>query len=245
MARRKRNSRSRQQLQRGFAILALLALLALIILVAVLDRRVTQQFEGRRWTLPARVYAQPLELYAGQDLSSARFAQELERLGYIPQTPVDRPGTFRRKGDSVDVYVREFRFSDETQPAQKLHVGFDGEAIAALAGSNGADVPVFGLDPLLIGSIFPIHGEDRIIVSPAEVPPLLPQALKAVEDRKFDTHHGVNPLAILRAAFVNLRAGQVEQGGSTLTQQLVKSYFLDSRRKIGRASCRERVYSLV
>ena len=90
------------------------------------------------------------------------------------------------------------------------------------------------LDPLLIGSIFPIHGEDRIVVSPAQVPPLLPEALKAVEDRKFDTHHGVNPLAILRALFVNVRAGQVEQGGSTLTQQLVKSYFLDSRRTLGR-----------
>jgi membrane peptidoglycan carboxypeptidase len=66
------------------------------------------------------------------------------------------------------------------------------------------------------------------------VPPLLPEALKAIEDRKFETHHGVNPLAILRAAFVNVRAGQVEQGGSTLTQQLVKSYFLDSRRTLGR-----------
>ncbi|NJD32725.1 MAG: penicillin-binding protein 1B, partial [Gammaproteobacteria bacterium] len=85
-----------------------------------------------------------------------------------------------------------------------------------------------------IGSIFPIHGEDRIVVSPDQVPPLLPAALKAVEDRKFDTHHGVDPLAILRAMFINVRAGQVEQGGSTLTQQLVKSYFLDSRRTLGR-----------
>ena len=68
MARRKRKPKSRQKLQRGVAIIALLALLAAIILVAVLGRRVTQQFEGRRWTLPARVYAQPLELYAGQNL---------------------------------------------------------------------------------------------------------------------------------------------------------------------------------
>jgi len=185
------------------------ALVAAIVFVAILDHRVTQQFEGRRWTLPARVYAQPLELYVGQGLSSARFARELTRLGYIAQTPVDRPGTFRRKGDTLDVYVREFRFSDEQQAAQKLRVGFDGESIASLTSGSGAEVPVFRLDPLLIGSIFPIHGEDRIIVSPAEVPPLLPAALKAVEDRKFDTHHGVNPLAILRALFVNGRAGQV------------------------------------
>jgi penicillin-binding protein 1B len=234
MTTRKRTPKSRQKLQRGFVIIALLALVAAIVFVAILDRRVTQQFEGRRWTLPARVYAQPLELYVGQDLSSARCARELVRLGYIAQTPVDRPGTFRRKGDRLEVFVREFRFSDELQAAQKLRIDFDGEAISSLTGESGTDVPVFRLDPLLIGSIFPIHGEDRIIVAPAEVPPLLPAALKAVEDRKFDTHHGVNPLAILRALFVNVRAGHVEQGGSTLTQQLVKSYFLDSRRTLRR-----------
>jgi penicillin-binding protein 1B len=234
MARRKPSAGRRAKLQRGFAILALLALLAAIVVVAVLDRRVTQQFEGRRWTLPARVYAQPLELYVGQSLSAQRLEQELRRLGYIARTPVDRPGAYRRKGGRVDLYVREFRFSDALQPAQQLRIGFDGDAIATLADAEGGDVPVFRLDPLLIGSIFPIHGEDRIVVAPGQVPPLLPAALKAVEDRKFDTHHGVNPLAILRALFVNVRAGQVEQGGSTLTQQLVKSYFLDSRRTLRR-----------
>ena len=168
-------------------------------------------------------------------MSSARFAQELARLGYIPTTPVDRPGTFKRKGDQR----RRLRTRVPVSPTNsrrrsKLRIGFDDETITALTDANGTDLPVYRLDPLLIGSIFPIHGEDRIVVAPAEVPPLLPAALKAVEDRKFDTHHGVNPLAILRALFVNVRAGQVEQGGSTLTQQLVKSYFLDSRRTLRR-----------
>ena len=67
---------------------------------------------------------------------------------------------------------------------------------------QGREVAVIRLDPLLIGSIFPIHGEDRIVVAPDQVPPLLPAALKAVEDRKFDSHHGVNPLAILRAKLI-------------------------------------------
>ena len=120
------------------------------------------------------------------------------------------------------------------RPRARCGIGFSGNAISSLADAKGADIPVIRLDPLLIGSIFPLHGEDRIIVAPDEVPPLLPEALKAVEDRKFDSHHGVNPLAILRAMFVNVRAGQIEQGGSTLTQQLVKSYFLDSRRTLGR-----------
>ncbi len=234
MAKSKRSARTRRSAQKGFAILALLLLVVAVVVVAVLDHRVTKQFEGRRWTLPARVYAQPLELYVGQTLSAAKFTQELSRLGYIAQGPAARPGTYRRKGDRIDLYVRAFHFSDQEQPALQLRVAFDGDAITELTDTQGTDVPVIRLDPLLIGSIFPIHGEDRIVVSPDQVPPLLPAALKAVEDRKFDTHHGVDPLAILRALLTNVRAGQVEQGGSTLTQQLVKSYFLDSRRTLGR-----------
>jgi penicillin-binding protein 1B len=235
MARKKRLSKSmRRRLQRGFAVLSLLLLLVAIVVVAVLDRRVTAQFEGRRWTLPARVYAQPIELYAGQQLSSRRFTEELERLGYLAVANPDRPGTYRRRGDRVSVFVRDFRFADERQDARALRLGFSGDAITSLEDVQGREVAVMRLDPLLIGSIFPIHGEDRIVVAPDQVPPLLPAALKAVEDRKFDSHHGVNPLAILRALFVNVRAGQIEQGGSTLTQQLVKSYFLDSRRTLRR-----------
>ena len=225
---------TRRKVQRGFVLLTLLLLLAAVVAALVLGHRVTQQFEGRRWTLPARVYAQPIELYVGQSLSAGRFVEELERLGYLSQAAPERPGTYRRRGDRVDLYLRAFRYSDGPQAALALRIGFSGNAITSLADAKGADIPVIRLDPLLIGSIFPLHGEDRIIVSPSEVPPLLPAALKAVEDRKFDSHHGVNPLAIMRAMFVNVRAGQIEQGGSTLTQQLVKSYFLDSRRTLGR-----------
>jgi penicillin-binding protein 1B len=234
MARRKPPSGRRRQLQRGFVLLALLLVIAAIAVVAVLDHRVTTQFEGRRWTLPARVYAQPIDLYVGQQLSSERLAEELERLGYLAVAKPDRPGTYRRRGDDLRVYVREFRFPDERQEARALKLSFAGGVVTGLEEAGGGEVAVVRLDPLLIGSIFPLHGEDRIVVSPDEVPPLLPQALKAVEDRRFDSHHGVNPLAILRALFVNVRAGQIEQGGSTLTQQLVKSYFLDSRRTLRR-----------
>jgi penicillin-binding protein 1B len=231
---RKLSKRNRRRVLRGLGVLALLVVAVGIVVVAVLDHRVTRQFEGRRWTLPARVYAQPIELYVGQTLSAARLTQELDRLGYLALAKPARPGSYRRRGDQVDAYLRAFRFSDEPQAAQLLHVTCAGDSIVSLRAANGDDVPVIRLDPLLIGSIFPIHGEDRIVVSPDQVPPLLPEALKAVEDRKFDSHHGIDPLAILRAVFINVRAGQVEQGGSTLTQQLVKSYFLDSRRTLRR-----------
>src|SRR5262245_66336725 len=120
MARRKLSSQVRGHLLRGAVVVILLLLTAALVFVAVLDRRVTAQFEGRRWTLPARVYAQPLELYVGQTLSAERFALELDRLGYRVAGNPNEPGTYRRRGDRVDVDVREFRFSDELQKSREL-----------------------------------------------------------------------------------------------------------------------------
>ncbi len=199
-----------------------------------LDKLVTGQFEGRRWTLPAQVYAAPLELYAGLALAPAQLEQELVRLRYRRTAALDRPGTYRVQGGRFDVALRPARFADETRNALLLSVVTGPKGLESVRDSAGHDVPVLRLEPLLIGSIFPIHGEDRIIVAPQEVPALLPAALKAVEDRKFDSHHGVDPVAMLRALWVNVRAGQIEQGGSTLTQQLVRSYFLSSRQTFSR-----------
>ena len=199
-----------------------------------LDQLVVRQFEGRRWTLPAQVYAAPLELYAGLALSSVELERELQRLHYRRADSATLPGTYRISGERIDVALRAARFADETRPAALLSIILGAGGVQSLRDSAGREVPVLRLEPLLIGSIFPIHGEDRIIVTPQEVPPMLPAALKAVEDRKFDTHHGVDPVAMLRALWVDVRAHQIEQGGSTLTQQLVRSYFLSSRQTLSR-----------
>ena len=212
----------------------LLALLAGGLYFLYVDRLVTRQFEGRRWTLPAQVYAAPLELYAGSPLTREELEQELARLRYRKVDRLERPGTYREQGARVDVALRAARFADEMRPAEILTLTLGRNGVESVRDSTGQDVPIARTEPLLIGSIFPTHGEDRIVVTPQEVPPLLPAALKAVEDRKFDTHHGVDPESILRAIWVNARAGQIEQGGSTLTQQLVKSYFLNSRQTLER-----------
>ena len=210
-------------------------LLAAVLYALYLDHLVVKQFEGRRWTLPAQVYAAPLELYAGLPLTVAGLEHELQRLHYRRADQADHPGTYRLAGEQMEVSLRPARFADETRAAQNLTITVAGaKGIEGLHDGAGNELPVLRLEPRVFGSILPIHGEDRIVLSPDEVPPLLPQALKAVEDRKFDTHHGVDPFAMLRAAWVNMRAGQIEQGGSTLTQQLVRSYFLSSRQTLSR-----------
>ena len=199
-----------------------------------LDRQVTKQFEGRRWTLPAQVFAAPLEIYAGLQLSGPQLEEELGRLQYRQVDRLERPGTYRRQGSRYEIALRAARFGDETRPAQILTVTTSGGAITSLGDSRGNEVPIMRFEPMLIGSIFPTHGEDRIVLKPEDVPPLLPAALKAVEDRKFDTHHGVDPVAIMRAVWANIRAGGIAQGGSTLTQQLVRSYFLTTDQTLSR-----------
>ena len=128
---------------------------------------------------------------------------ELEQPGHLPRCRATR----------IDVALRAARFADETRPASILSIvaGDEGDR-EPRATATARTCRSSRLEPLLIGSIFPIHGEDRIVVTPEEVPPLLPAALKAVEDRKFDTHHGVDPVGIARALWVNVRAGSDRAG---------------------------------
>ncbi len=235
----KASKKTKRRAHRGGIFAALLALMGLGGLVCAgyalyLDRLVTSRFEGLRWTLPAHVYAAPMDLYAGLDLSEPQLEHELSRLSYHPASDLEQSGTYRVAGNRMEVALRAVQFADGSRPATLLSVTFGPTGIQDLRDNTGREVPVTRLDPLLIGSLFPSDGVDRIVVTPQEVPPLLPAALKAVEDRSFDTNHGVDPVAMLRALWVDLRSRRIEEGGSTLTQQLVKSYFLSNRQTLGR-----------
>lgn len=195
--------------------------------VAWLDREVRTAFEGKRWALPARVFAQPLELYPGRELSIPELQRELGALGYRPVSAPGRPGEFSLSGPVLRVHTRRFRFWDGMESERTIEIRFSGNRIDAISDfDTGSMVPVVRLEPQLIGKIYPEHREDRILVHHDEVPALLIQALIAVEDRNFYDHRGIDPGAIARAAWVNLRAGAIRQGASTLTQQLVKNLYL-------------------
>jgi len=224
------------------ACIALLVVFSLYLLYLNWD--ITRKFEGRRWDLPAQVYARPLELYAGLSIEPRELERELKRLGYRPTNDSpEKPGSFRSDQWHTEIVTRAFQFWDELQTSLRLSLEFDGHQISRLT-VGADDLPIVRLDPLLVGSIFPGDGEDRLVVEPEQVPALLPAALKVVEDRRFDEHHGVDPTAVLRAFVANIRAGAITQGGSTLTQQLVKSYFLDNRRTLWR-KMREAIMAII
>ncbi len=101
-------------------------------------------------------------------------------------------------------------------------------------GSDATPLALVRLDPALIASIYPTHNEDRVLLRREQLPPRLVKTLLAVEDRTFYQHHGVDPRGIARAAYQNLRAGRTVQGASTLTQQLVKNFYLTQDRTLER-----------
>lgn len=215
--------------------LVLLALLLVVALFALyLDWRVNDEFAGRRWALPAHVYARPLELYPGARISAAQFAHELQLLGYRKGLTGDAPGRFERNGDRFDLATRPFAFWDGEQAALALRVNFRNDHVDELHDRHrDAPLSLARLDPLLIGGIYPAHNEDRALIRRAEAPPDLVNALLAIEDRQFYSHIGVDPRGIARAAVATL-SGKGVQGGSTLTQQLVKNFFLSPERTLRR-----------
>lgn len=238
--RRKAKSASRsrsRRARRGFPWLRLIAVLFVLLTgyIVYLDIIVREQFEGKRWALPARVYARPMELYAGRPLTPDQFSQELERLGYRSVREPTRPGEYTRNREIFHLQTRGFTFWDGIEPSQRLRVSFAGGWVDRLQErTQQRELDLVRLDPLQIASIYPAHKEDRQLVQLAAVPALLTQTLLAVEDRQFYEHHGVSPRALLRAMLVNVRAGEVVQGGSTLTQQLVKNFFLSNERTLTR-----------
>jgi penicillin-binding protein 1B len=199
-----------------------------------LDTTITRTFEGRRWSVPAVIYAQPLELFPGALISMPALLVELDRLGYREVTGVPPPGSFARIGSELDLHLRGFHFIEGNRANERVRLRFRQDAIVEVTALDGTQLPLVPLDPAAIGSFFPSHGEDRIVLAPDQVPQLLTDTLKVVEDKNFDTHPGFDLEGILRAMWVNLKAGEVQQGGSTLTQQLVKSYYLSNRRTLER-----------
>lgn len=229
----------RNLLRSGLTVLVLLLSALLVVAafqIASLDREIRSRFAGVRWTLPAQVYAAPQELYPGLNLPLADLKHELLRLGYRPVDALEGAGSFVARADGLDIATRAFSFWDGSQPALRMLVrgGPEGiESISDLANSQPLDL--IRLDPMLIGSIYPSRGgEDRALIKLADAPELLVQGLLAVEDRAFYQHSGISLRGIVRAAFENFTSGRVRQGASTITQQLVKNFFLSSERTFRR-----------
>lgn len=197
-----------------------------------LDARFIQQFAGQKWTLPASVYARPLELYTGLAISQAAIIKELQAAGY-QNNQTGQTGTYWQKQNQLHIALRSFQFWDALQPAGGVLIDFDQQRISQIK-SNLPNQLTVRLEPIRIGKIHTGQLEDRELISLKDTPQSLIFALLATEDRDFFNHHGVSIKGVSRALLSNIKHGRVTEGGSTLTQQLVKNYFLNDKRSYSR-----------
>ncbi len=221
----------------GLAILAALVGIWAVLALGELEERVEARFEGRLFAVPSRVYSRPLELRAGVDVAHMRVRERLERMGYVAalgsKQPL-RPGEFRKTPGVLEVYRRASRLPDRNDPATQFTLRLSGTRISAVRDASGELIASAALEPEIIAQFHGVERADRKLEALADVPAVLVDAIIAVEDQSFFEHSGIHLWRIAGAMLANVRAGRVVQGGSTLTQQLAKNFYLTRERTLAR-----------
>ncbi|MGB6136644.1 MAG: penicillin-binding protein 1B [Shewanella sp.] len=225
--------------------LSLVGLAVVTFYAIYLDQIIAQKFEGQKWHLPAQVFSRPMALYPGAAVNHPQLMAELKLLGYRKVANPRQVGEFSASSTKIELWRRPFLHPEGNQAEQRVMISFDSNGVSSVKRmSDKRELAVFHLEPVLLDRIIAGDGEDRLFVPTPEIPSSIVDALILVEDRSFYDHYGVNPLAIARAAMVNITAGRTVQGGSTLTQQLAKNFFLSSERSIVR-KVREALMALI
>lgn len=215
-------------------VIIIVALVLLTLYLLKLDRTITNKFEGKRWDIPAKVYSQPLELYQGANVDKSTLDSWLELLNYRSDSNYERTGTYAKKNNTYFIHTRGFSYSaGDLDKEQVIKLTINGNKIQNIQSTVPSESGIIRLEPVGIGGIYPDNNEDRIVTALSEIPQPLIDALIATEDRSFYEHKGISVRGIARA-IVNNFSGRSMQGGSTITQQLIKNFYLNSDRTLKR-----------
>ncbi|MGW8322231.1 MAG: transglycosylase domain-containing protein, partial [Thermodesulfobacteriota bacterium] len=203
----------------------------------LLDREIVSRFEGRRWRQPSKVYSDTFSLYTGGPFRGDHVQNRLRRLGYQPskQRPL-RMGEFRVGQGFLEIFLHDFLYPSGEFEGFPVRIETAEGTIKRLRDLREPAKEIYAVDlePELITGLFEQVWEERKLVSLSEVPEHTVDAVIAVEDHRFYEHCGLDFSSIARALLANFEAGRIVQGASTLTQQLVKNFYLTPKRTFSR-----------
>lgn len=212
--------------------------------LANLYNEISQLIAQRQAALTSAIYSAPLEITPGDEIAPLHLIDRLERLSYSRVQQPLHPGEYSMQPGMMDIYVREFRVGDRGYPATLFHLSFDNQRVAGIADSSGVAQSEAIIEPEIIGRLLPDAPAERVEVSLNEVPPFLVKGLLATEDRFFYYHFGFDPIRIIEAAVIDLHSHRLNQGASTLTQQLART-FIERHTRSFRRKIRELAIALV
>ena len=202
-----------------------------------LEDTVTEKFEKPFSSFPSKIYSDSYLLYVGINVRLDDLAEKLRRLGYFESaTPPKRKGEYHiARPSAVEIFLHDFDFPTEHRQGVPVRISLQGSMVGRIENlATGKDLFDLELEPELVTGLYERIWQERKLVKLGDVPPLLVKAILAVEDERFYSHNGIDPIGIMRAMWVNLRSMSFQQGGSTLTQQLMKNFFLTDERTFSR-----------
>jgi len=192
--------------------------------LAELYAEISAMIEQRRAALSSAIYSAPLILKPGGDATQLHLIDRMAHLAYTRVAKVANPGEYSESPGALEIYIRHFRLGARDYPPAMVTLALDGETIERVADPFGADLKRATLEPEVIGRLMPDAPAERVEVRLEELKPYVVKGLLATEDRYFYWHFGFDPIRIVEAALTDLRARRLEQGASTITQQLARTF---------------------
>jgi penicillin-binding protein 1B len=218
----------------------LLLFLTLAVLVVVFHIGYTYfdagwEIAGRAGEVPSIFYGGQTEIRKGDHLGNLRFTERLQRLSYKKVTgKPTAAGTYSAGPTHIRIFLRNKAIEKISPPNGPVDIGVSAGRVVSLLSPTGGQLDSIHLEPEEIGRIMGPEMESRRPVTLSAISHYMQKAVIASEDGRFYSHHGIDVLAMSRALFVNFKERRFAQGGSTITQQLAKNFFLSPQKTLGR-----------